>query len=121
MENSIDYDSLFELITGIIITLGLFATIFFAIYYTIQARNKERLALIEKGHDITSIYKKRENKNGFFKLGFIFIGIALGLIFGIFFGKIGLIPLQYSILSMMLLFGGGAILLANYLILKEKQ
>jgi len=120
MENTVDYEAIFGMITGIIISLGLFAAIFFAIFYSIKAKNKERMALIDKGVDISEIYRKKENSNGFFKFGFIIIGIGIGLVFGVIFSKSGILPDVISYFSMILLFGGGAILLANYLLLKNK-
>jgi len=119
MEESMQLIPIFGMVTGIIINLGLFTAIVLAIYYSVRARNKERMALIEKGVDISEIYKKKENRHGFFKFGFILIGIAVGMVFGVIFSKLGLLPDVVSYFSMILLFGGASVLLANYLVAKK--
>ncbi|MCK4920726.1 MAG: hypothetical protein KAS71_06755, partial [Bacteroidales bacterium] len=40
--------------------LGFFAAIVLAWYFYLKARNKERMALIEKGADVSEIYSKQE-------------------------------------------------------------
>lgn len=61
--------------------LGFFASIFFGWYYFIQARNKERLALIEKNADVSEIFRVRRSTFRFpwLKLGMIVVGVGLGL------------------------------------------
>jgi len=120
MENSQDLIPIFGMLTGIIINLGLFTAIILAIYYSVRARNKERMALIEKGADVSEIYKKKDNTHGFFKFGMILVGIAIGLIFGVIFSKINLLPGVVAYFSMILLFGGLGVLLANYLAANKK-
>ncbi len=63
-----------------LVWLGLFAAVFLAWYFYIKARNKERMALIEKGGDVSEIYKKREFKFRFpwLKIGIIFTGFSFG-------------------------------------------
>ncbi len=63
-----------------IIWLGFFAAVFLGWYFYIQARNKERMSLIEKGKDVSEIYAKREIK---FRVPWLKIGIILtGFSFG---------------------------------------
>lgn len=64
-----------------LVWLGLFAAIFFAWYYYLKARNKERMALIESGKDVSEIYSKQEIKFRFpwLKLGIIGTGFSFGL------------------------------------------
>jgi hypothetical protein len=112
---------IFGMLTGIIINLGLFTAIVLAIYYNVKARNKERMALIEKGVDLSEIYKKKETGSGFFKFGMILIGIALGLVFGVIFSKLELFPPVVSYFAFILLFGGISVLVANHLVSKKKN
>lgn len=49
-----------------LIWLGFFASIFLGWYYFLQARNKERMALIERDKDVSEIYAKREVRFPFF-------------------------------------------------------
>lgn len=64
-----------------LVWLGFFASIFFGWYYFIQARNKERLALIEKNADVSEIFRVRRGTFRFpwMKLGMIVLGVGLGL------------------------------------------
>ncbi|WP_372933309.1 DUF6249 domain-containing protein [Mariniphaga sediminis] len=68
------------LILMTIVCLAFFAAIFLGWYFYIQARNKERMSLIESGKDVSEIYQKREIKFKFpwLKLGIIFTGFSLG-------------------------------------------
>ncbi len=61
--------------------LGFFTTVILAWYFYLQARNKERMALIEKGTDVSEIYSKQEVTFRFpwLKLGIIITGISIGL------------------------------------------
>jgi hypothetical protein len=64
-----------------IVWLGFFASIFFGWYYFLQARNKERMALIERDKDVSEIYAKREFRIRFpwLKLGMMITGVGVGL------------------------------------------
>lgn len=63
-----------------LIWLGFFASVFFGWYFYLQARNKERMALIEKNADIPGIFKTPEARFRFpwFKLGMIITGTGFG-------------------------------------------
>lgn len=62
--------------------LGLFTAIVLAWYFYLKARNKERMALIEKGADVSQIYSRQEVKIKFpwLKIGILITGIALGVV-----------------------------------------
>ncbi len=60
--------------------LGFFATLFFGWYYYLQARNKERMALIERNADVSEIYKPRSSHFPWLKLGMLIAGLGLGFI-----------------------------------------
>jgi hypothetical protein len=67
--------------TGILIPISMFAAIFGIVYLYFSTRNKERLALIEKGAD-ASIF--RTNSNSFLKyillnLALLLMGIGIGV------------------------------------------
>ena len=63
-----------------LIWLGFFASVFFGWYFYLQARNKERMALIERNADIPGIFKTPEARFRFpwFKLGMIITGTGFG-------------------------------------------
>ncbi len=64
-----------------LVWLGFFAAIFLGWYFYLQARNKERMALIERDKDVSEIYSKQEFKFRFpwLKLGLMITGIGLGI------------------------------------------
>lgn len=66
------------------IWLGFFATVILGWYFYLKARNKERMALIERDKDISDIYAKRKIKFHFpwLKVGIIFTGFSLGWLAG---------------------------------------
>ena len=57
-----------------LVWLGFFAAVFLAWYFYLKARNKERMALIESGKDVSEIYSKQEIK---FKFPWLKLGIIL--------------------------------------------
>ncbi len=65
--------------------LGLFSAIFFAYYFYLKFRHKERTMLIEKDVDIADFYKKTDKQQkshrGFpwYLVGFTLFGIGLGI------------------------------------------
>ena len=68
------------------IWLGFFAAIFLGWYFYLKARNKERMALIESGKDVSEIYSKQEIKFKFpwLKLGIILTGFSFGMLVAFF-------------------------------------
>ena len=65
-----------------LVWLGFFAAVFLGWYFYLKARNKERMALIESGKDVSEIYAKQEIKFRFpwLKLGIILTGGAFGFL-----------------------------------------
>ena len=92
---------------GVLIPFAFFALVFASLYVHLTTRNKERLALIEKGAS-PELFKSRSDINyGYvgFKLGMFFIGIAFGLVAGYLLASSGMqeVPAYFS---MIFLFGG---------------
>lgn len=103
----------------ILIPLGFFAVVFASLYVYLTTRNKERLALIEKGAS-PELFKTKSNAgNGFgnFKLGLFFIGVALGIVTGYFLDEAGMDGTA-AYFSMIFLFGGIG-LVVSYLLQKK--
>jgi hypothetical protein len=99
-----------------LVWLGFFASIILGLYFYFSARNKERMALIEKNADVSEIFKVRDFQFPWLKLGMIIAGIGIGLCLSIFINLAlatqNLSPGSQSIMSLgcMLFFGGlGAI------------
>ncbi|HCU43738.1 DUF6249 domain-containing protein [Sphingobacterium faecium] len=104
-----------------IMVVSLFSTIFFTLYYYFQARNKERMALIEAGLDLSQFYKKKVQISQWLRLGILAVGIGVGLLI------VGLMT-QYQVqpvtavlkVSLIVLCGGIAMVVASY-VDKPKQ
>jgi F0F1-type ATP synthase membrane subunit c/vacuolar-type H+-ATPase subunit K len=98
--------------------IALFATVFGIMYVYYTTRNKERLALIEKGAEASLFNTGKEGKSfinwGKFalKIGMLFIGIGLGIIAGAILESAALFPSEQSgYFSMIFIFGGLALVL----------
>lgn len=102
------------MITGIITSLGFFVAVVLTVKYVTSARNKERMALIEKGADITEIYQKKDHRNFSLKSGMFLIGIAVGLFMGYLLTVLTDIDHAVSYFSMILLFGGLSLVLFHW-------
>ncbi len=96
----------------IVIPVSLFALIFASLYVFWTTRNKERLALIEKGADPT-LFKTKSSGSSYstFKYGLLFIGIALGIVSGYFLEEAGMQE-EAAYFSMIFLFGGIGLVVA---------
>ncbi len=106
----------------ILVPLGFFATIFGIVYIAVTARNKERLALIEKGQD-ASIFKDEDQLHGRYnalKLGLLAIGVGIGLVIGNILDYNNVMDDEVAYFSMILLFGGLGLLLYYRLMKKIK-
>ncbi|MEP7169110.1 MAG: DUF6249 domain-containing protein [Bacteroidota bacterium] len=93
----------------IIIPITLFGTIFGISYVFFSTRNKERLALIEKGADaslFTSTRKSGINKTFALKIGMFLVGIALGLLLGNVIAETTRLKEEVAYFSMTFLCGG---------------
>ncbi|MCG8307836.1 MAG: hypothetical protein MI975_10640 [Cytophagales bacterium] len=109
-----DFIPIMGMITGIIMTLGFFVAIVLSIKYISAARNKEKMALIEKGVDLSTIYQKKDFRNVTLKSGMFLVGIAIGLFFGYLLTEISSINQVISYFSMILLFGGASLIVFHW-------
>ncbi len=79
----------------IIVPVSVFALIFGIFYLYISARNKERMALIEKGGDASIFYAKDKRITPIWKvvvinIALLLMGIGLGIFMGGFFTELGM-------------------------------
>lgn len=105
---------IFGIITGLLTTLGFFAAIVLSIRYVTTARNKERMALIEKGVDISDIYKSKNNANTVLKWGMFLVGAAIGIVVAYLLTSYAGMNAVAAYFSMILLFGGGSLVLYHW-------
>jgi len=108
-----------------IVWLAFIACIFFGWYFFLQARHKERIALIEKNADVAEIFKPRESRFRFstLKFGMTIFGVGFGIILAVFMSVNGslhslIAPLAFGF---MLLFGAIGSLIAYFIEKPKKQ
>lgn len=103
----------------ILIPLIVFSTIFGVLYTFLTTRNKERLAMIEKGADpsIFSIQRKRLG----IKIGLIAMGIATGVLMGQLIAHLTTMDEEPATISMIFLCAGAGLVLDHYLAKKEEK
>ena len=98
--------------------IALFATVFGILYVHYTTRNKERMALIEKGADASLFNTGKEGQIIFnwgkfaLKTGMLFMGIGLGIIAGAILESQLVFPSEEAgYFSMIFIFGGLALVL----------
>ena len=70
---------------GIFVPVSMFGAIFGICYLYFTTRNRERMALIEKGIDASILFKKNkiDYSRWTLKLGLLAIGVAFGIVLGV--------------------------------------
>jgi len=105
---------------GLFISIAVFGFLFGVFYLFVNARHKERMALIEKGAEASIFFSGKPRPSGKYwtlRLGMFFSGLAIGTLLGFLLASIGVIePVAY--LSMIFLFGGLGLILF-YIIFKD--
>lgn len=100
-------------IEDILVPLSFFAAVVLSLYFYLNARNKERLALIEKGL-INQVPKKRATNAGL-KVGSFCIGLAAGVFMGYILSHYTSINDVVAFFAMILLFGGLSLIFNNFI------
>lgn len=91
----------------ILIPLIVFSSIFAVIYVFLNTRNKERMALIDKGADATLFASKKKNfRNLTLKIGMLAVGIGVGILMGSILSNYTMLEEEVAFPSMIFLFGG---------------
>lgn len=110
-----------ELAMIIVALVSFWGTMAGIAYLFFSTRNRERLALINKGAD-ASIFNINPNKdaNDALKLGLTAIGVGVGFFLAGMLSQNGIVPHKTAIISMPLLFGGLG-LIGYYFMMKSKE
>jgi hypothetical protein len=111
----------------VITSISLFAAVFGVFYLHYTTRNKERMALIDKGADASLFNTGKEPRKFTFswgkftlKIGMFFMGIAIGLIMGAILQSFNVIPDPAAYMSMIFFFGGLSLVLFYLVDRKDK-
>jgi hypothetical protein len=106
--------------------IALFATVFGIMYVFYTTRNKERLALIEKGADASLLNAGKDEKSSFnwgkftLKVGMLFMGVAVGIIVGAIMSQAGVLDEDANYPAMIFFFGGLSLVLFYVIDRKSK-
>lgn len=107
--------------------IALFAAVFAIYYVHVTTRNKERMALIEKGADASLFNTGKEGSKVSFsfakftlKVGMLFMGIAVGILAGALMESLTVMEEEICYLSMIFFFGGLSLVLFYIIDRKNK-
>lgn len=106
------------MLTGILVPIASLATILAIIYLIVTAKNRERMAMIEKGvnpQDFLAKPKSRSNTFGIITWGLLLVGVGLGLFFGSILEAYTDIQEEPAYFGCALLFGGLGLVLAYFI------
>ena len=103
------------------IPLIVFASIFGVFYIFLSTRNKERMALIEKGADASLFQTKKTHRSNLtLKFGMLAVGIGIGILVASLIETYTVMDEEVAYPSMIFLFGG-LFLVANAMIEKKDR
>jgi len=106
---------------GLLVPLGAFAMVFGVVYMIVTARNRERLALIERGADPRLFESvKKGNSNRIIKWGVLLFGVGLGIVVAEILVKNEVMSEDSAYFAMISIFGGLA-LIGSYLFLRKQE
>ncbi len=97
--------------------IAFFATVFGIMYVFYTTRNKERIALIEKGADASLFNTGKDAQTAglnklTLKIGLLLVGIGLGIVAGAIFASMNVFPEEEAgYFSMIFIFGGLSLVL----------
>ena len=100
-------------LVGILVPIGSFAMIFGIIYVIVTSRNRERMALIERGADPALFEStKKAGRGGVMKSGLFLLGVGLGIVVAYFLASGGMDE-GAAYPAMICVFGGLALIVSN--------
>lgn len=101
----------------VLIPLIFFSSAFGVIYLFFTTRNKERMAMIEKGQsaELFNQNRKWRLQTWTLKAGILFIGISLGIVLGGLLDNTGLLPEGIAYPAMIFMCGGIGLIISYFL------
>ena len=102
----------------ILIPIAMFAMIFGIVYVSITSRNRERMAMIEKGID-PAIFKSQNPEHRSLRIGMLLVGVSVGLVIGYMLNTYAGVKEELAYFSMAFLFGGLSLILYYFFTRKE--
>lgn len=109
------------MLTEILVPISIFAAVFGIVYVIVTARNREKMAMIEKGVDPKEFMAKpKTNKNGIITWALLLVGVGIGLFLGSLLETYTDVPEEPAYFACSLFFGGLG-LAAAYMITKKAK
>ena len=108
-----------EILIPIVSMLTVFGTIFGVLYLFLTTRNRERMAMIEKGADPV-IFARPSMRIGI-KIGLMAIGISVGVLLGQLIAHTTTMNRETATFSMIFLCAGSGLVFEHFLSRKEKN
>ncbi|GAB1372478.1 hypothetical protein MASR1M45_25400 [Candidatus Kapaibacterium sp.] len=99
----------------IIVPVAFFLFIFGVVFVIVTARNRERMAIIDKGFDASLLYRENK-KSAFIRYGFTLVGLGLGSLVGIFIEQWINKPNMEGVIIASILVFGGLFMILGYLV-----
>ena len=103
----------------VFIPISMFASLAIILWIYFTNRNKERMALIEKGAD-AKLFKTQRSPISALKWGMLFLGVGIGVLFGNIIAANTNLEEAVAYISMISLFGGISLIIHHVLIKKKK-
>jgi len=103
----------------VLIPMTMFGAIFGVLYVFLTTRNKERLAMIEKGIDAKLLTAKKSRMG--LKIGLLAIGVSVGILFGQLLTLNTDLPEEAAMPSMIFLFAGLGLVADHFISKKEDK
>jgi len=109
------------MLTEILVPIAVFAAIFGIIFVVVTARNRERMAMIEKGVNPKDFLSGRPNTYSVLKWALLLVGLGLGLFIGSLLDTYTQIPEEPAYFASALFFGGLGLVVAFLITKKAKD
>lgn len=103
----------------ILVPLSFFLTMFGIIYVVFSTRNRERLAMIEKGVNPQDFVEGRKRFG--IRIGLLSMGIATGILLGQLIAHTTKMDIEPATFSMIFLFGGLGLVVDHFLAKKDTK
>jgi len=104
----------------IVIPIALFAALFGIVYVVITARNRERMAMLEKGADPKDLISGKPSVHNILKWALLLVGVGLGIFIGSLFATYTHIDEEAAYFASALFFGGLGLVVA-YLVARKAE
>ena len=104
-----------------VVPVAMFACVFGILYVYFTTRNRERMAMIEKGADPSLFRNPNRGGRSTLKFGLLFVGVSLGILMGaVLTMSMPALREETANFSMIFLFGGIALIISHDLDSKAK-